>query len=154
MLHTQEPDVRARVSTAPDQLPYPVALTAMRFERSRHADVFRSLCILKDCFEASIKYTVAVLLAGYRDSRLRSQKNSETIMKDGLARPSLGSWVQLVYRLSGWLYQSDSPAGVVARYFVRLSGGGTKVTPSPLHDKCTEFVRYRNDMAHGAMRID
>src|SRR5262245_22206359 len=52
------------------RLPYPVALTALRLAAALQAssDVLKTLLLLKDCFEATIKYLGAVLLADYRRS--------------------------------------------------------------------------------------
>src|ERR1700731_3141589 len=50
------------------RLPYPVALTAHRLGAALRAsgDVLKTLFLLKDCFEATIKYLGAGLLADYR----------------------------------------------------------------------------------------
>src|SRR5437773_77503 len=52
------------------RLPYPVALTARRLATALQAsgDVLKTLFLLKDCFEATIKYLGAILLAEYRHS--------------------------------------------------------------------------------------
>jgi WD40 repeat protein len=144
------------------QLPYPVALTAERLVNALAAgeDPLPTLFRLKDCFEVTVKFLGAVLLADYRSSPAATEEHNEALVR-GLLRPTLGVWVnQLLGDLSRWL-ASPSPAGqpavsspgarVAALFFPGRKGG--KPQPSELWKHCEEFVDYRNDaLGHGAMR--
>jgi WD40 repeat protein len=138
-------------------LPYPVALTGQRLcmALDTSADVLRTLFALKDCFEASLKYLVAVLLAGYRESPACTPENNEQLMEDGLVRPSLGNWRIIAHRLSGWLNDAEAPAGLAAQAFLQRRQSGGKPAFSRLNQECEAFVKYRNEaLGHGAMRSE
>lgn len=140
------------------QLPYPVALTAHRLASALQTsgDVLKTLFLVKDCFEATIKYLGAVLLAEYRRSQAYTKEHTEVLLK-AMVRPSLGAWVNDLARpLSLWLSGEHPPGGVAAALFAeppaRPAG---KPTESALMQRCKEFVTYRNDaLGHGAQRRD
>jgi WD40 repeat protein len=140
------------------RLPYPVALTARRLADALRAsgEVLKALFLLKDCFEATIKYAGAVLLAEYRRSAARTPERTETLLKS-MVQPSLGTWVNNVVRpLSLWLVgNSPPPARLAAALFAEAARPGSQALEAPLLRKCKEFVSYRNDaLGHGAQRSD
>ncbi len=143
------------------RLPYPVAITAQRFidARDSSSDVFRTVNRLKDCFEATIKFLGAVLLADYfRSSAATPERNA--LLLEKLVRPSLGVWVRVVVGdVSRWLIDAkvEGPVGreVAALFFHPLAPRSAKPKPTQLMDCCEQFVTYRNEaIGHGAMRTD
>jgi len=142
-----------------DRLPYPVALTARRLAAALQAsgDVLKTLFLLKDCFEATIKYLGAVQLAEYRRSPACTPEHTEVLLKS-MVRPSLGTWVSDVVRpLSLWLIAGQTPPGNVAAGLFTDSAvkPGSKPVESALMQHCKQFVTYRNDaLGHGAQRSD
>jgi WD40 repeat protein len=141
------------------RLPYPVALTALRLVESLRAsgDVLKTLFLVKDCFEATVKYLGAVLLSEYRHCRARTPERTEVLLKT-LVRPSLGAWVSDVVRpLSLWLHDAPpEPGPAVAALFAQSPAKpGGRLAESPLLEWCKQFVTYRNDaLGHGARRSD
>jgi DNA-directed RNA polymerase specialized sigma24 family protein len=140
------------------RLPYPVALTASRLTVALRAsgDVLKTLFLLKDCFEATIKYLGAILLADYRRSSACTPGHTEVLLKS-MVRPSLGAWVSDVVRpLSLWLIGEAGPGSTVAALFADLATKpGSKPAESALMQRCKQFVTYRNDaLGHGAQRHD
>jgi len=140
-------------------LPYPVALTARRLAMSLQTsgDVLKTLFLLKDCFEATIKYLGAILLADYRRTTARTAEHTEVLLQS-MVRPSLGTWVSDIARpLSLWLIAEQAPPGsLVAGMFAAVSvKRGSKATETALLQRCKQFVTYRNDaLGHGAQRSD
>ena len=143
------------------RLPYPVALTARRLEEALGAstDVLKTLFLLKDCFEAGIKYLGSLLLVEYlRSPACTTQRNDALLEK--LIRPALGMWVNDVIRpLSLWLVTSDQeqePGRPVAALFAeppRKARGHPSETE--LFRACARFVSFRNDtLGHGARQRD
>lgn len=136
-------------------LPYPVALTAGRLRQAieSSADVLKTLFVLKDCFEAAVKYLGAVLVTDYLRSPARKPERNETLL-ERMVRPSLGVWVQTVVGdVSRWLAADGQASLPVVAIFVRREGRSTKPKPTPLLRQCEEFVGYRNDaLGHGALR--
>jgi hypothetical protein len=105
-------------------LPYPVALTA---DRLRHAidssaDILKTLFVLKDCFEATIKYLGVVLLTDYFHSPGCTPERNE-ILLEKMVRPSLGVWVQtIVGDVSRWLAGAGHENLPVVTLFVHREG--------------------------------
>jgi len=136
-------------------LPYPVALTGGRLRQAieSSADVLKTLFVLKDCFEAAVKYLGAVLVTDYLRSPACKPERNETLLEK-MVRPSLGVWVQTVVGdVSRWLAADGQANLPVVAIFVRREGRSTKPKPMPLLRQCEEFVRYRNDaLGHGALR--
>ena len=120
-------------------------------------DPLKAMLVLRDCFEATIKYLGIVLLMDYFSSRVCTPERSETLL-ERMVRPSLGDWVSTVVRdLSEWLVGSGGNLGrQVAGFFVRLpQGQSAKPQPTDLWKGCSQFVEYRNDaLGHGATRRD
>ncbi len=140
------------------RLPYPAALTAQRLASALQAsgDVLKALFLLKDCFEAAVKYLGAVLLADYRRSPACTAERTEVLLKS-MVRPSLGTWVNDVARpLSLWLVGGPPPGGLAAALFAGPPARpGGNPAESALLRRCKEFVAYRNDaLGHGAQRRD
>lgn len=141
------------------RLPYPVALTGHRLAAALQAsgDVLKTLFLLKDCFEATIKYLGAILLAEYRRSPACTTEHSEVLLKS-MVRPSLGTWVSDVARpLSLWLIGEQEPPGsLVAGLFAEPGAKpGSRPGEAALLQRCKQFVNYRNDaLGHGAQRRD
>jgi hypothetical protein len=136
------------------RLPYPVALTAHRLAAALQAsgDVLKTLFLLKDCYEATIKYCGAVLLAEYRRSPACTPEHNASLLEK-MIRPSLGVWVETVVgSLSRWLVGSDPPGGLIASLFMTA---GKKPRETEVFAQCRAFVDYRNDaLGHGAMRSE
>jgi hypothetical protein len=136
------------------RLPYPVALTAQRLAAALRAsgDVLKTLFLLKDCFEATIKYLGAVLLADYRLGSACTPEHNASLLEK-MIRPSLGVWVDTVVgSLSRWLVGDSRPGGLVANLFMTP---GKKPRETELFAQCRAFVEYRNvALGHGAMRSD
>ena len=66
------------------RLPYPVALAARRLAEALQAftDVVRTHFLLKDCFEAAVKYLAAVLLSDYpRIPGATPERNDELLWR-------------------------------------------------------------------------
>jgi WD40 repeat protein len=140
-----------------DLLPQPIAVTATRLDDTlaSSGDLIATLFQFKDCFEASIKFLGAVLLAEYIRSPIATRERTEELAKK-LVRPTLGVWVNEVVRnLSHWLHESDAPlACAVSALFVE-PGKGEKLADTPLRTHCKDFVTYRNEaLGHGAQRPD
>jgi hypothetical protein len=141
-----------------DHFPYPVALTARRLASAlqRSGDVLKTLFLLKDCFEATIKYLGAVLLAEYRRSSACTPEHTEVLLKN-MVRPSLGTWVSDVVRpLSLWLIAEPASLGkLAAAMFAEPPKPTSKPAESALLQRSKQFVTYRNDaLGHGAQRRD
>jgi WD40 repeat protein len=136
------------------RLPYPVALTATRLAAALRAsgDVLKTLFLLKDCFEATIKYAGAVMLADFRSSPACTPEHNSGLLEK-MIRPSLGVWVETVVgSLSRWLLAGPPPGGRVAGLFMTA---GKKPRETELFAHCRAFVDYRNGaLGHGAMRSD
>lgn len=141
------------------RLPYPVAITAQRLidELRVSSDVLRRRDCLKDCFEATIKFLGAVLLADYfQGSAATSERNA--VLMERLTRPSLGDWVGSVVRdVSRWLIDAkvERTVGrvVTELFFHPIAARATKPKPTDLMESCEKFVTYRNQViGHGAMR--
>ncbi len=101
------------------RLPYPVALTARRLGMSLEysGDVLKTLFLLKDCVETTIKYLSAVLLADYRRSTARTAERTEILLKS-MVKPSLGTWINDIARpVSLWLIAEQSGPGASSRRF-------------------------------------
>jgi WD40 repeat protein len=131
-----------------------VALTARRLRRAPDAaDAVRTLFLLRDCFEAAVKYLGAVLLAEYSRGPAATPGRSQ-ILAERLVRPSLGAWVTGVLGdVSRWLGEQHPPPG--GRVAALFCGGGSQPAPTPLLARCEAFVAYRNDtIGHGAVRAD
>lgn len=140
------------------RLPYPIALTADRLVHSLETsgDVLKSLFLLKDCFEATIKYFGVVLLAEYRLSPACTAEHNQMLLEKML-KPSLGVWVSTVVGdLSRWLAGRSGPSGRLSELFVTVANRqGGKPKETPLFQRCKGFVDYRNDaLGHGARRPD
>lgn len=141
------------------QLPYPVALTAQRLGQALETsgDVLKTLFILKDCFEATIKQISTALLAAYRFSAESTPERTQALLKS-MVRPSLGTWVNDIVRpLSLWLAnEKESPGKLFSSLFANSSlKPGGKSDESSLLQSCKDFVSYRNDaLGHGAQRSD
>jgi WD40 repeat protein len=143
------------------RLPYPVALTARRLEEALDAstDVLKTLFLLKDGLEASLKYLGALLLVEYlRNPACTTQRNDALLEK--LIRPALGMWVNDVIRpLSLWLVTGDQeqePGRLVAALFAEPPRKA-RANPSEteLFRACARFVGFRNDtLGHGARQRD
>jgi WD40 repeat protein len=138
-------------------LPYPVALTARRLadalDEPGH-DPLKALFLLKDAFEAAVKFLGAVLLVEFGRQPVATAARKEELL-NRLVRPSLGVWVnQVAGNLSHWLADCPAaPAATVAGLFARR--GPKKPQPTPLLERCREFVTFRNDaLGHGASRSD
>jgi WD40 repeat protein len=142
-----------------DRLPYPVALTTRRLTDAVHSggEPLKAMLLLRDCFEATIKYLGIVLLMDYFSSPVCTPEHSETLL-ERMLRPALGDWVSTVVRdLSEWLVGSGGNLGrQVAGFFVRVPPGrSAKPQPTDLWKRCSQFVEYRNDaLGHGATRRD
>jgi DNA-directed RNA polymerase subunit RPC12/RpoP len=139
------------------RLPYPAALTAQRLARAVNdgAEPLKSLFLLKDCFEATLKYVGVLLLVEYFRSPANSATRTEVLLGK-IIRPSLGVWVRaIVGDLSCHLLASDLTLGhACAKLFARTGKGG-QPRPTTLMESCEKFVSYRNDaLGHGAMRSD
>jgi WD40 repeat protein len=141
------------------RLPYPVALTGRRLAAALRSsgDVHKTLFLLKDCFEATIKYLGAILLAEYPRSPACTPERSEVLLKS-MVRPSLGAWVNDVVRpLSLWLNAEQVPPGCLAAalFAEPPARPGGKPAESTLFQRCKDFVLYRNDaLGHGAQQPD
>jgi WD40 repeat protein len=139
-------------------LPYPVALTAGRLAAALRgaADPCRAVFLLKDGFEAAVKYLGSVLLVEYLRGPARAP-DRDTALLERLVRPSLGVWVNVVLGdLSRWLAGGPDPGGAVAVLFARPAPRtGGKASETELFADCRGFVGYRNDvLGHGATRPD
>ncbi len=136
------------------RLPYPVALTAHRLAAALQVsgDVLKTLFLLKDCFEATIKYLAAVMLADYRLGPAPTPGHNASLLEK-MIRPSLGVWVETVVgSLSRWLIGAPPPGGLAADLFMTP---GRKPREKDLFVRCREFVEYRNGaLGHGALRSD
>src|SRR5262249_49108733 len=123
----------------------------------RSSDVLKTLFLLKDCFEATIKYLGSILLAEYRRSAACTPERTEVLLKS-MVRPSLGTWVSDVVRPLGlWLIAEGAPPGSLAAQLFAEPGArpGSKPSESALLQRCKDFVKYRNDaLGHGAQRRD
>src|SRR5262249_51787960 len=121
------------------------------------SDVLKTLFLLKDCFEATIKYLGTVLLAVYRHSSACTPEHTQVLLKS-MVRPSLGIWVNEIVRpLSLWLMaESPAPGSMAAALFAESAKrSGSKPAESALVQQCKQFVTYRNDaLGHGAQRTD
>jgi hypothetical protein len=137
-----------------DSLPYPVALTAKRLAAALQAsgDVLKTLFLLKDCLEATIKYLCAVMLADYRRGPACTPEHNASLLEK-MIRPSFGVWVDTVAgSLSRWLVGEPPPGGLAAGLFMT---SGKMPRETQLFARCREFVAYRNGaLGHGAMRSD
>lgn len=141
---------------AVDDFPYPIALTAARLKEAADdgRDALRTLFLLKDCFEATVKFLAAVLLADYHHGPTANEERNRALVRS-LMRPSLGHWVnEVVGRLATWQAPGDSPGNrIAALFFSARKGGGT--TATELWEHCGQFVQYRNDaLGHGALRSE
>ena len=140
-------------------LPYPAALTAHRLAAALRGsgDALKTLFLLKDCFEATVKFLGAVLLAEYRQSAARTPERTEVLLRT-MMRPSLGAWVSDVARpLSLWLVAGHGPPGSLAAalFAEPPAREGANPAETDLFRQCKEFVAYRNDaLGHGAHRSD
>ena len=96
------------------RLPYPIAITAQRLidALDSSSDVFRTVNRLKDCFEATIKFLGAVLLADYfRSPAATPERNA--LLLERLVRPSLGDWRAVVVGdVSRWLIDAKVEGSV------------------------------------------
>ena len=141
------------------RLPYPVALTAQRLAQALETsgDVLKTLFVLKDCFEATIKQFATVLLADYRCSPESTPERTQILLKS-MVRPSLGTWISDIARpLSLWLVSGRQPPGSLAAALLATPPPrpGSKPAESALLHRCKQFVTYRNDaLGHGAQRSD
>jgi len=130
-------------------------LTACRLRHAieSSADALKKLFVLKDCFEATIKYLGVVLVTDYLRSPACKPERNETLLEKML-RPSLGVWVQAVVGdVSRWLAADGQANLPVVAIFVRREGRSTKPKPTSLLRQSEEFVGYRNDaLGHGALR--
>ena len=120
-----------------------MALTAHRLAAALRAsgDVLKTLFLLKDCFEATIKYLGAVLLADYRLGSACTPEHNASLLEK-MIRPSLGVWVETVVgSLSRWLVGDSRPGGLVASLFMTP---GKKPRETELFAQCRAFVEYRN----------
>jgi hypothetical protein len=141
------------------RLPYPVALTAQRLTQALQtsSDILKTLFLLKDCFEATIKQLAIVMLTNYRLSSESTPERTESLLKT-MVRPSLGSWVSDVARpLSLWLVSGQQPPGnlAAALFATPPPRPGGRPAESAFLQRCKQFVTYRNDaLGHGAQRSD
>lgn len=142
-----------------DRLCYPVALTAKRLANAvtSSADSLRTLVVMKDCFEATVKYLSILLLTDFlRSSSATSSLRSKLLER--MVHPSLGGWVDgVLYNLSRWLVSLDTPlAKEISHQFVHPPAApGGKVKQTELFLRCKKFVTYRNDtLGHGALRTE
>jgi WD40 repeat protein len=136
------------------RLPYPVALTTRRLAAAVQAsgDALKTLFLLKDCFEATIKYFGALLLSDYRRTPACTPEHNARLLEK-MIRPSLGVWVETVVgNLGRWLVGGEPPGGAAAALFMTAHG---KPRETELFARCRAFVDYRNDaLGHGAVRSD
>ena len=140
------------------RLPYPIALTAGRLTAALQvsSDVLKTLFLLKDCFEATIKYLGAVLLTDGLANPACSPPYKEELLKK-MVTPSLGTWVNgVVEGLSRLLAGGDALPGTGFRPVCPCGDGKEKQAPGyAAFRACKEFVKYRNDaLGHGAKRAD
>lgn len=137
------------------KLPYPVALTAQRLAMAvqQKSDVFRTIGRLKDCFEATVKFCSAWLLAEYFESCKNNQKTNEVLVKN-LLRPSLGNWITLLEDLCRYLIKVNCSSHSIVELFLK-QGRAKKPASTKMLKSCHKFVRFRNDtIGHGAERDD
>src|SRR5262249_42956902 len=112
------------------------------------------LFLLKDCFEASIKYLGAVLLIEYIRNPFATPERNEELLKK-LVRPSLGVWVNTFLGDLSLLLEAPAPPAVRAAALFANREPGRKAQATPLLERCRQFVEYRNDaLGHGVMRSD
>ncbi len=141
------------------RLPYPVALTARRLIDSleHSSDVLRTLFLLKDCVEATLKYLVAILLVEYLRSPACSPERNEELLEK-LLRPTLGTWVKYILRpLSQLLVTTDLEPGrqTAAPLASAPRKEGANPTDTELYKSLQKSVDYRNDtLGHGAQQRD
>ncbi len=159
-LEQQDPSLSFQVSAEQLQrLPYPVALTAHRLAEAVQAkrDVLRCVFLLKDCFEASIRYAGAVLLAAYlRDGEANPPRRQRLL--DKMIHPSLGTWVETVVKdLAYDLMDGPDPGKAIAHLFGQRSGEYKRGKPGATSAlrSCREFTDFRNNIiGHGAVQSD
>src|SRR5207248_10794784 len=115
------PDLPDLDGLDPSPLPYPVALTAGRLGAGLRgaADTCRAVFLLKDCFEGVVKYLGSVLLVEYLRGPARTPDRDARLL-EGLVRPTLGVWVNVVLGDVGrWLAGGPDPGGAAAALFAR-----------------------------------
>ena len=144
-----------------DRLPHPVAVTVHKLVltlRDPSKDGYTKLATLLVCFDATLRYLVAILLDAYRYSPACTPRNNEILLdsrETGLIRPSLGNWGLAAKRLSEWLAACVAPpADRVVRLFCQPGPTPeSKLRETELCCACREFVEYRNDdIKYGATR--
>jgi hypothetical protein len=139
------------------QVPYPLALTARRLAAAITADedILRTLFLLKDCFEASVKYVAVLLLTAYLRGPANQEQRQQLLLR-GLVHPLLGIWVNTVIStLKSWL--QDDGAAIVKQVISLLDRPASPpaAAESTVFERCQKFVEFRNDaLGHGAARSD
>ena len=105
--------------------------------------------LIRDCFEASIRFAAAVLLADFL-RKGPSAERRQAILED-MIHPTLGTWVKRIKEQGEHLRATGGPGAAMAELFLSAGPDGR-----PLHlSCCDEFVMFRNDvLAHGTVRPD
>jgi hypothetical protein len=146
------------------RLQYPLPIAKLYESVRLESEARQRIRKLVDLFERTTQYLVLIGLAGYQDQGLSDPKVEE--LRPGLARPSLGHWVELLKALSkalrptdptflttdpGYIYK-DEPIGAAINLIRTLLGVEPK--KALLHVFLDTLVEFRNKkIGHGDLSL-
>ncbi len=132
-----------------DQFPYPAAWRIKQLEESLKGNFswWDRVSFYKDAIEASLKSFVIYGLSLYLQSPKRSNDNDIALLRN-LARPSSGTWVTMLDQLMHIIKDDNILTQKLFGTFFNIKG--EKITPTSHLLQLIDFVKFRNEIHHGA----
>ncbi len=134
-------------------LPYPAAWRIKKLQEAIESDVswWDRVSFYKDGVEAALKSYVGYLIGIYLRSSVRCNECDTALLRK-LARPSTGTWVAIFDQLMNQLKNENELTSLFLNVFYKQKG--EKLAPSDYMKQLNEFVRFRNEIHHGARLSD